>query len=59
MGSIIWLSTKKAEEVINIAMKQYNAPNKLPIWDKNTKVEMTVQNDELGKREGGIFKLAS
>ncbi|MET3208482.1 UNVERIFIED_CONTAM: outer membrane murein-binding lipoprotein Lpp [Paenibacillus sp. PvR008] len=51
--------TKKAEEVIDIAMKQYNAPNKLPVWDKNTKVEMTVQNYELGKREGGIFKLTS
>ncbi|MGM1021913.1 MAG: hypothetical protein ACQEXV_15465 [Bacillota bacterium] len=51
--------TKKAEEVIDIAMKQYGTSDKLPVWDKNTKVEMTVQNYELGKREGGIFKLAS
>ncbi|AZH31011.1 hypothetical protein [Paenibacillus sp. M-152] len=49
--------TKKAEEVINIAMKEYNTSDKLPVWDKNTKVEMTVQNYPLGKREGGIFKL--
>ncbi|MCV9951080.1 hypothetical protein [Paenibacillus sp. BT-177] len=49
--------TKKAEEVINIAMKEYNTSDKLPVWDKNTKVEMTVQNYPLGKREGGTFKL--
>ncbi|AUO07391.1 hypothetical protein NS115_21925 [Paenibacillus jamilae] len=49
--------TKKAEEVINIAMKEYNTSDKLPVWDKNTKVEITVQNYPLGKREGGIFKL--
>ncbi|WP_149094674.1 hypothetical protein [Paenibacillus terrae] len=51
--------TKKAEKVIDIAMKQYGTSDKIPVWDKNTKVEMTVQNYELGKREGGIFKLAS
>ncbi|MDQ0496193.1 hypothetical protein [Paenibacillus brasilensis] len=51
--------TKKAEEVINIAMKEYGKSDKLPVWDKNTKVEMTVQNYPLGKREGGIFKLTS
>ncbi|WP_328800773.1 hypothetical protein T3H97_20895 [Paenibacillus sp. LX16] len=49
--------TKKAEEVINIAMKEYGTSDKLPVWDKNTKVEMTVQNYPLGKREGGTFKL--
>ncbi|WP_226001745.1 hypothetical protein [Paenibacillus sp. BJ-4] len=51
--------TKKAEKVINIAMKEYGKSDKLPVWDKNTKVEMTVQNYLLGKREGGIFKLTS
>jgi hypothetical protein len=49
--------TKKAEEVIDIAMKEYSTSDKLPVWDKNTKVEMTVQNYPLGKREGGTFKL--
>ncbi|QDY83994.1 hypothetical protein FQU75_11640 [Paenibacillus polymyxa] len=49
--------TKKAEEVINIVMKEYGTSDKLPVWDKNTKVEMTVQNYPLGKREGGTFKL--
>ncbi|MDP1511569.1 hypothetical protein L8C07_18105 [Paenibacillus sp. CMAA1739] len=49
--------TKKAEEVINIVMKKYGTSDKLPVWDKNTKVEMTVQNYPLGKREGGTFKL--
>ncbi|KAF6617691.1 hypothetical protein J2W97_003962 [Paenibacillus jamilae] len=49
--------TKKAEEVIDIAMKEYNTSDKLPVWDKNTKVEVTVQNYPLGKREGGTFKL--
>ncbi len=49
--------TKKAVEVINIVMKKYGTSDKLPVWDKNTKVEMTVQNYPLGKREGGTFKL--
>ncbi|MBE7898657.1 hypothetical protein [Paenibacillus polymyxa] len=49
--------TKKAEEVIDIAMKEYSTSDKLPVWDKNTKVEMTVQNYLLGKRESGTFKL--
>ncbi|MGG4502813.1 hypothetical protein [Paenibacillus polymyxa] len=49
--------TKKAEEVIDIAMKEYSTSDKLPVWDKNTKVEMTVQNYPFGKREGGTFKL--
>jgi outer membrane murein-binding lipoprotein Lpp len=48
----------KSEEIINIAMKQYNESKKLPVWDKNTKVQLTVQNYELGKREGRVFKLA-
>ncbi|NEU28477.1 hypothetical protein [Paenibacillus ottowii] len=49
--------TKKAEEVINIVMKEYGTSDKLPVWDKNTKVKMTVQNYPLGQREGGTFKL--